>query len=402
MSTPGPFGGSPFEGMPIFGDLAKLFTAQGPVNWEVARQIGIWMATQGETEPNIDPLVRIRFEELARVAELHVADATGLSTSATGRSVTVRPVTRAEFATTTLEAYRPLFEQLAASLQRIGVAGVDDDESDASADDAAAAGMSELLGGLTQVMAPMMLGMQLGMMVGHLARRSLGQYDLPLPRPAIDELLALAANADEFAKDWSLPPDDVRLWLCLDVITHHAVMTRPHVRERLGELLSEYAGAFQPDPAGLEEKLGDVDPSDPESLQQLFGDPENFFGTIESDEQRRVKRDLEALTSVIEGYVDNVMDRVGTKLIGSYGPLTEALRRRRVERNDGDRFVERLFGLELGQKQYDKGAAFVDGLVERVGDEALARLWAGRRELPTPAEIEAPGLYWERINLPDD
>ena len=61
-----------------------------------------------------------------------------------------------------------------------------------------------------------------------------------------------------------------------------------------------------------------------------------------------------------------------------------------------------LFGLDLGREQVDRGAAFVRGVIERAGEEGLARLVASAKTLPTPAEIEAPGLWLERINLPDE
>jgi len=38
-----------------------------------------------------------------------------------------------------------------------------------------------------------MLGMTAGSMIGHLARRSFGQYDLPIPRPLSDELAFASA-----------------------------------------------------------------------------------------------------------------------------------------------------------------------------------------------------------------
>ncbi len=41
-------------------------------------------------------------------------------------------------------------------------------------------------------------------------------------------------------------------------------------------------------------------------------------------------------------------------------------------------------------------------MVERAGEEGLRRLWNGERELPTPAEVDAPGLWLARIDLPDD
>src|SRR5438105_13407108 len=111
---PGPFGGNPFEGLPIFQDLAKLFTAAGPVNVEIARQLAVQLATEGRPEANVDPLERMRFEELGRVAEMHVAAATGLDASAAG-ALTVVPVGRADWAARTLDAYRPLLEALASS-----------------------------------------------------------------------------------------------------------------------------------------------------------------------------------------------------------------------------------------------------------------------------------------------
>jgi putative hydrolase len=401
VSTPGPFGGgNPFEGMPIFGDLAKLFANQGPVNWDVARQIGGYMAAEGQSEGNVDPLDRIKLEELARVAELHVGDFTGLATSTTGRAVAVRATTRSEWANVTLEAYKPLFERLATSLGAgsLNAPGLDPEDAEALG----GAMGEEMLGNLLGVMAPMMLGMQLGLMVGHLARRSLGQYDLPVPRPPADELLVVAANLDEFAKDWSLPVDDLRLWVCLDTVAHHAVLGLPHVRARLLELLLEFAGGFTPDPNAMSEKMATIDPTDQSSWEDVFGDPEALLGSMESEAQRRIKPSLDALTATIEGYVDYTLDEVGGRLIRSYGALTEALRRRRVEANKGDRFVEKLFGLELSQKQYDRGEAFVRGIVEREGATGLARLWESERTLPTPAEVDAPGLWWARITLPED
>ena len=81
--------------------------------------------------------------------------------------------------------------------------------------------------------------------------------------------------------------------------------------------------------------------------------------------------------------------------------LTEALRRRRVTADPSDRFVERLLGLELTQAAYERGSRFVDGVIEREGWEALERLWRSDRELPTPAEVDAPGLWLARIDLPE-
>jgi uncharacterized protein (DUF2342 family) len=99
------------------------------------------------------------------------------------------------------------------------------------------------------------------------------------------------------------------------------------------------------------------------------------------------------------GWVDHIMDRVGGGLVGSYAQVTEAVRRRRVETSAADRYVERLFGLNLTQARIDLGSSFVDGVVERAGEDGLARLWARPDDLPTPAELAAPGLWLARIDL---
>jgi putative hydrolase len=126
-----------------------------------------------------------------------------------------------------------------------------------------------------------------------------------------------------------------------------------------------------------------------------------LLGAIQSPTQRELLPRLEALVAVIVGYVDHLMDDIGQGLIGSYDMVTEAMRRRRVTADPSDRFVERLLGLELSQAQYERGAAFVDGAVERAGREALDRLWLSDRELPTPAEVDAPGLWLARIDIDD-
>lgn len=391
VSVPGPFGsGNPFEG--LFGELAKLFAKQGPINLEVARQLAQWLATEGKSEPNVEPLERIRYEELARVAELQVAAATGLEPAPDGGVISLRPIGRGEWANGTLDAYRSLFEGLAGAMAAPAPEGDLDEAPDPT---------TELLGGVTQVVGPLLIGMQAGTMVGHLAQRAFGQYDLPIPRPSSHELLVVPTNVNAFSSDWSLPLDDVRLWVCLSELTHHCVISRPHVRARLDSLLGEYVRGFRPDPGIFEERMGDLDPMDPSSFQAVLGDPAELLGAMQTTEQRQVLVRVEALIAAVVGYVDHVMDTVGENLLGSYGPLSEALRRRRVERTDADQFVERMFGLELSQAQYDRGSAFVTGVLQRAGEDGLARLWRSERELPTPPELDAPGLWLERINIPD-
>lgn len=385
--------GNPFAGVPFLGDLARMLGSTGLGGTDAARQFAVQIASGGTSEPNPDPLERLKLEELARVADLRVTDLTGLATSTTGRVVTVVPITRAEWATRTLDAWRPLLERLSGALTSPVQAIEPGDPTDP---------LAALLQGFSTAFAPMLFGMQAGAMVGNLATRGFGQYDLPVPRPPSDELVVLAANVAEFGEAWGLPADDLRLWVCVSELATHAVLGVPHVRAQLQSMLLDYAGAFRIDPSALEGRLGDVDATDLSGLQAALGDPATLLGAIVSPEQRALQPRLEALVTTVVGYVDWVMDSVGAGLIGSYDRITEAMRRHRVETGEGDRFVEQLLGLELGQAQYDRGAAFIEGVVERAGAAALARLWADERDLPTPAEMTAPGLWLARIDLPVD
>ena len=373
-----------------------------------------------------------------------------------GSSLKLVPTTRVEWARRSLEAWRPLLDRLASALTTtagaasagsgsgvpgpLGFRPVTDasatgSEPDSQASDAtgAAAGdedgmpvdpflgdpylfrgaepadsvdagdadLAEMIGRWTSAMAPAMAAMQVGSVVGHLARRSLGQYDLPLPRTSSREILVVLGNLDRVAEEWCLPPDDLWLWLCADEMAFHAVLSRPHVARRLEDLVVAHVKLVRPDPRDFEGLLQGIDPGSIPGLSQIIGDP-SLLGQADlgpSPELERVRSQLASLTAAIAGYAEYVTSVVASRLIGGHAPIGEAMRRRRVGRGEGERVAESLFGLHLDQEDVDRGAAFVQGVLERSGELDLARLWVDEEHLPTPAEVEAPGLWLARINL---
>jgi putative hydrolase len=393
VSDPGP-GEDPFRGVPFLGDLARMLQGQGPLNWDAARQFAMMIATEGKSEQNVEPAVRFRYQELGRIADLHVQRVTGLDTVTLGRAVDIVPVTPGSWAQRALDAYRPLFQHLAGTLgaaTAATAAGTELDEQEP--------GMA-MFGGLMQMLSPMMLGMSVGSMVGHLSRRSFGQYDLPIPRPASAEVHVVSATIDAFSEAWSLPVDDLRLWVSLQEIASHAVLSIAHVRAELESLLMAYVAGFQPNPDVLGDKLAALDPSDSggiADLQNVLGDPEVLLGAIQSPAQRALLPRLDALVATIIGYFDHTVDTAARGLVATAPRIAEAVRRRRVEADQSDVFVERLLGLTLTQAAVERGHAFLAGILERGGD--LGRLWAAASELPTPAEVDAPGLWLARIDL---
>ena len=395
---PGVFGGlGGFGGLgdiPLIGDLMRTLQSAAP-GANQAREVGRAIACGGVSEPNIDPTERITIEQLVRVAELRVADATGLQ-PAPGAALRVEVVNRAGWSDRTVSDYENLFGALNKSIS----ASLEPDLDDTPGDP-----MAAMLAGISKMIGPTMLALTTGAMVGRLAQHALGGYVLPVPRPAGKPMLVALPNVDEFSREWSLDADDVRLWVCVHEAACCAVFGVDHVRGAVSDLLLRHASAFETNPRRIEELLGDFDPGSlgPDAfarLQSELGSPDVLLGAVRSPAQDALLPQLTALVAAITGYVDFTMDRIGADLIGSYDRLSEALRRHRVEAGASDRFVARLLGLELDQTQYERGAAFAAGVVERAGTDGLRRLFTHPDNLPTPAEVDAAGLWLARIDLP--
>lgn len=388
------FGDNPFANLPMFGDLAKALAGQGPLNWDAARQFAAMSATGKDgkaaiAEGNVDPTVRIALGDLARIVELHVRDLTGLDTV----FPEVTPVTPTVWAQRTLEAYRPLFTELATSLGRRQTPSESGDEPDP---------LMAMMSNLSQMMAPSMMGMAVGSMVGRMAARTFGQYDLPIPR-SDRALMLVPANIDQFATDWSLPVDEMRLWTIAQEMIGHTLFGFERLCEQLSTLVRGHVGAFRPDASAVAEHLAslETDEGDPmAAMQQLLSDPALLLGAVQSPEQLAMAPQLDAAIAAVVGSVDYLVDAVAARVIGGDAlRIAEAVRRRRFEASPDDLFVERLLGLQLTQEQVQRGKIFTAGVVDRVGEHGLVNFFAGEQPLPTPAELEAPGLWIARLEL---
>jgi putative hydrolase len=396
-----PFGGGGFD----LAQLMQMLQSQGPINWDVARQIAAWVAVEGGSERPIDSAAHEQLAELVRAAQTHVVAETDLTGTYAASLRTLGPQ---GWAALHLDALRPVLEALATTLGKVmREAGSAPGELE-SGEPGPGAGASpspfgpEMLGGMMQMLAPALLGMQAGSMIGYLAQHALGRYDLPLPTSDQPSLCFVVQNIDAFEEAWSLDRADLRFYVAVHEVVHAAERSVPWVRERLVRLSTEYVSAYEVDPSALEDRLGAVDPADPSTLGSIAEDPDALLGAMHSPRQDEPRRQLQLLTAVLEGYADSVLERVGEKLVPSFRQIHEAMERHRVERGEAEVFIEGLLGLKLERRHYEQGATFCDGVIDRAGPEGLNRLWESERMLPTPAELDAPGLWLARIELPDE
>jgi putative hydrolase len=382
--VPNPFGDM-LRDAPLFQELQRiLFSSTGPVNWELARQIAVASAASAGEDEDPSDADRRGFEEAARVAELHVESFTGLEPPT--EIAEVRAVRRAGWIQANVDGLRPLLEPAASKLG----AAVADAQRQATSEDA-----PPMAGQIMGQLSPLLLGAQVGSVLGFLAQHVLGQYDIAVPRAGHGSVLFVAPNVAAFERDWSLDPTEFRTWVALHEVTHRFEFSRPWALPRFRELLDDFLSTIRIDMEGLQRRIEALDPQDPEAMQRMLEGEEALFGTVLDDEQRIKLGRIQAFMASAEGYADHVMHGVGRSLLKTYGRIEEAMRRYRESEN-ADPVFERLLGVEMKREQYVVGRRFADAVAEQTDEPTLARMWDSPDALPSLPEIEEPRLWLAR------
>ena len=225
----------------------------------------------------------------------------------------------------------------------------------------------------------------LGLMLGLLARRVLGQYDPALlGREPVEtsSLILVEPNVQAWAQKDKLPIDELRRWLAMHEMTHAwEFKAHPWLQAYLEGLLKQV----------LVGGLGDGHrPSRLELIRTL---------TVGVGQQWKAIAKMQAVMSLLEGYSNLVMNEVGRRELPHFALLEGAYRRRQEQRTPIERAFLRLTGLEMKLRQYVLGERFCREVRDAGGRELLARVWEGPPWLPTMAEIQQPQLYIERARV---
>ncbi len=378
--------GDVWNDVPLFREIQRvLMSSSGPVNWELARQVGIASASWGTEDPAPSEEDRRGFDEAVRVAELQVAGFTGLETPSDIPKV--EAVRRGQWVQANIEGLQALLEPAAAKIgDAIATAQRD------AVPEQAQAGVAQMLGQLS----PLLLGAQVGTVLGTLAQQVLGQYDIAVPRPdGAGALLFVVPNIARFEEEWSLDPTEFRTWIAIHEVTHRFEFARPWALTRFRELIDDFTSTLTLDVEELQQRLASLDPSNPEAMQEMLAGQESLFGAVMDDEQRLKLRRIQAFMTASEGYGDHVMHALGAQMLPSYARIDEAMRRYR-ETEHVDPVFERLLGIEVKREQYRLGRSFCDTVVELTDEATLARMWESAEALPSMPELEEPRLWLAR------
>jgi len=248
---------------------------------------------------------------------------------------------------------------------------------------------------MTEAIGSRVTGAELGVMLGFLGNKVLGQFDPFHEAPgAAGRLLLVAPNIVQVERELDVDEHDFRLWVCLHEETHRVQFTAvPWMRDHLHSLMGQIVNAVETDPAALlsegMSRVGAlVSGKTDGSLLDLFSTPE----------QKLVIDQVTGVMSLLEGHADVVMDGVGPEVIPTVAKIRERFTQRRKGVGGLDKLLRRLLGLDQKMAQYRDGAVFVRSAVEAVGMEGFNAVFAEAANLPTKTEIHDPDAWLKRVH----
>lgn len=251
--------------------------------------------------------------------------------------------------------------------------------------------------GLQRTIVGAATGAEIGLAVGYLSQRVIGQYDVALIGPArAPRLLFVGPNLSAARARLDVDRDLFLRWIALHETTHAVHFASvPWLREHIGGIAEELfeKAAIEVKPGEL---LGKLVRTNPRELVRSATNGE-LATLLWPEPQRRLVEKLTATMTLVEGYAEHVMDAVGDQLDPGYTDLRRALDSDRERRGLLDSIVSKVLGLDMKLAQYKRGKAFADEVVRAHGIKTLNRAWREPDALPRPDELDSPAEWVERV-----
>jgi coenzyme F420 biosynthesis associated uncharacterized protein len=262
--------------------------------------------------------------------------------------------------------------------------------------------------GASRLVAREVLGAQLGIVLGYLSTRVLGQYEAILPGDKVPgRLLLVGPNMVQVERtllpETGVGAEEFRFGIVLHELAHRLQFEavgwmRPHLRG----LLDAYFADVRVDADRVREIAAKL----PELLRDpsQLTDMSRLMQLVLTPGQARVIERAQAMMSVLEGHGNVVMDW-GAELVppgsGSVpldpSRVREVLNRRRSKVTE--KALRNALGLSMKAKQYAVGEAWILQVAEEHGREVFNRVWESPDQLPTPDELEDADAWAARVGV---
>jgi putative hydrolase len=245
-------------------------------------------------------------------------------------------------------------------------------------------------------MGGMAFGSQLGGALAQLGSEVLTSTDVGLPLGPVGAAALLPANIEKLTSGLDRPAHEVMVFLAVREAAHQRLFSHvPWLRQQLLSAVEEFAHGIKVDTSALEQLATQVDPMNPESIEQVMSS-----GLLEpktTPEQQAALTRLETLLALVEGWVDVVTaDAVGERLPGA-DALRETLRRRRATGGPAEQTFATLVGLELRPRRLRAASSLWRLVGDRHGIEIRDGVWSHPDLVPTSADLDEPLDFADRL-----
>jgi coenzyme F420 biosynthesis associated uncharacterized protein len=343
------------------------------IDWVIADWVAERMATRGE--PATSGLAGIDLRPLAADAERRVVAYTGLVPA--GPIPVPEAIDRSEWAKTNLASTRAMIEPL------LDVA----------------AGKLGPAKGTGRLWLGAMSSAEIGVLIGFMAQRVLGQYELILLDELADgqqpRLLFVLPNLADAVGRFEADELEFVTWVTLHEVTHAVQFggvpwLREYLASQVRELMESAQRRMNADRRPRFPTREDVVRVGRAALRL------DLLGVVGTPSERAVMERVQAVMAVIEGHAEHVMDAVAPELLPSLPELRASMDKRRKQQRGTAKYVGKLLGLEMKMRQYVEGKAFCDLIVAEAGTGALTHVFSSPQALPTLAEIKDPAAWLQR------
>jgi coenzyme F420 biosynthesis associated uncharacterized protein len=356
--------------------------AAAPIDWRRAEQVAIRFADRTPSRgAHVEPGW---LEEKAAEAEDRVEAETGLR--AAGGRPQIQLIDRPQWIRANIASFRqllaPLFETWETRQQ---------EKNDGRP--------ARPLNGVALSATRQLAGAEVGLLLGWMSTRVLGQYDVLLNRGTDEDAVYLVGpNLTGLEDRFGFDGEQFRMWVLLHELTHRAQFTGvAWMRPYFVDLVDQSLRLANPDPAALLAAVRAAVRKPAEARERVRDN--GVIGLIAGDEQRAVLARIGGLMSLLEGHGDVTMDRAAGDAVPDADRFSEVLRERRRNASPMAKLLQRLIGLEAKMNQYAAGERFIAAIEAHGGTRLIDRCWDGPENLPTLDEIRDPQRWLARAGL---
>lgn len=348
--------------------------AQQPeaVDWSLAARVGRAVAGPGPSAtPDERAKITSEFGALVAEADSLVRDFTGLQPPEPAGEPHV--LGRGAWIDANIEGFRGLMSPVAKRLAE-----------------------GPLRSGPTRRVGRAALGLQIGLLLGYVSQKVLGQYDLLLAGGGAGRVYFVGPNVLAAERRWRFDSRDFRLWIALHEVTHRTQFVAVGwLKDHVQGLIDRYLSQVSFDAGRVRAMIS-------EAMRVLAQGPAgwrkaNLMEIFLSPEQRDVLWDMQSLMTVVEGHGNFVMDRIGAERIPTFEKMKSSLTAQRSQAGVAERAVQKAIGLEMKYAQYSVGETFIAGVADRGGMHAVNRVWERPENIPTTDELSDPAAWMRRV-----